>query len=405
MPPRRNSRSATSPTAGRLNHDRAQELLLQLLRIPGPSGRESEVARFITERLREAGLPADAMRTDAAHRRSPHPGEIGNLICRLPGTQRGSRRLLMAHMDTVPLCVGAEPVVHQRRVVPASRNTALGADNRAGVAVVLTAAIEILTRRLPHPPLSFLWTVQEELGLHGARYGSLGWLGRPLLAFNFDGGAPTKLTVAATGGYRMTIDIHGLASHAGGAPERGVSAIAIAALAIADLQREGWHGLIEKGGKRGTSNIGVICGGEATNVVTPHVQLRAEARSHDPGFRRRIVKRMEEAFRRASRAVRNNEQRAGRVEIDGRLDYEAFKLPASDPSIVAAETAIRDLGLEPMRAATNGGLDANWMTARGIPTVTLGCGSNNPHTTDEWLDLDQFHQACEIAVRLATGDQ
>ena len=57
-------------------------------------------------------------------------------------------------------------------------------------------------------------------------------LGKPKLAFNFDGGSSEKLTLGATGGYRMQIDISGLASHAGGAPEAGVSAIAIAALAF-----------------------------------------------------------------------------------------------------------------------------------------------------------------------------
>ena len=72
-------------------------------------------------------------------------------------------------------------------------------------------------------------------------------LGKPKLAFNFDGGSPPKLTIGATGGYRMTIDIRGLASHAGNRPEEGVSAIAIASLAIADLVKNGWHGLIDEG--------------------------------------------------------------------------------------------------------------------------------------------------------------
>ena len=76
-----------------------------------------------------------------------------------------------------------------------------------------------------------------------------------------------------------------MASHAGVCPEQGVSAIAIASLAIADLVRGGWHGLVEKGKSRGTSNVGFIHGGEATNVVTDRVTLKAEARSHDPKFR------------------------------------------------------------------------------------------------------------------------
>ena len=68
----------------------------------------------------------------------------------------------------------------------------------------------------------------------------------------------------------------------------GVSAVAIASLAIADLQRGGWHGEIRKPDGDGTSNVGSIHGGEATNVVTNRVLIKAEARSHDPRFRRRM---------------------------------------------------------------------------------------------------------------------
>ena len=77
---------------------------------------------------------------------------------------------------------------------------------------------------------------------------------------------------------------------------RGVSAIAIASLAIADLARGGWHGLVEKGKSGGTTNVGFIHGGEATNVVTDRVTLKAEARSHDPKFRGQIIAAIEKAF-------------------------------------------------------------------------------------------------------------
>ena len=380
-------------------------LLVQMLAIPGRSGREGRVLEFISKKLRRAGLPREAIQTDQAHKHSPHGGEVGNLVCKLPGTRRSARRLLIAHLDTVPLCEGVRPVVRGNMVVPADKSTALGADNRAGAAVVLATALEILRRNVPHPPLTFFWTVQEETGLLGARYARLGMLGRPRLAFNFDGGSPHKLTIGATGGYRMEIEVDGIASHAGGAPEDGVSAIAIASLAIAELHREGWHGQIQKSGRTGTSNVGVIRGGEATNVVTPHVEVRAEARSHDPVFRRRIVRAIERAFRKAARSVRNREGVYGQVRFNGRLDYESFKLPDDEPCVLAAEAAVRSVGGQPIRAICNGGLDANWLSARGIPTVTLGCGQKNPHTTVETLDLAEFHQACRVALCLAAGNE
>jgi tripeptide aminopeptidase len=52
---------------------------------------------------------------------------------------------------------------------------------------------------------------------------------------------------------------------------------------------------------------------------------------------------------------------------------------------------------------SNGGLDANWLTARGLPTVTLGCGQRNIHMLTEQLDLNDFEDACRMALRLATA--
>lgn len=378
-------------------------MVMELMAIRGTSGHEGQVAEYITDKLRAAGAPASAIKFDNAHRKTPLKGEVGNLILQLPGTVRAPRRLLMAHMDTVPVCVGAKPVRKGNIVRSADPRTGLGADDRSGVAVVLGAALEILARKLPHPPLTFFWAIQEEVGLHGARNVQLGLLGKPKLAFNWDGGPADRITIGATGGYRLNIDIEGLAAHAGAAPQNGISAIAIASLAIAELVREGWHGLIIKGDKTGTSNVGVIRGGDATNVVTEHVELKAEARSHDPKFRKQIVQAIERAFKDAAGQVKNADGKSGKVKFEGRLDYEAFRLADDEPAVLAAEAAITAQGLQPLRAVSNGGLDANWMTAHGIPTVTLGCGQNQIHTTSEFLDIAAYDHACQIALRLATA--
>jgi tripeptide aminopeptidase len=381
----------------------ALALVTEMMAIPGRSGEEMAVMAFIRGKLAEAGLPDDALAMDDAHRRSPHTGQVGNLVLKLPGTVRGPRRMLAAHTDTVPICVGSRPVRKGGRITSANKGTGLGGDDRSGAAVLLCAALAIARGKLDHPPLSLLWTVQEEVGLHGAQYLKTGLLGKPALAFNFDGGSPAKLTIGATGGYRMTVEIDGLASHAGGAPADGISAIAIASLAIANLVENGWHGQIQKGKHVGTSNVGVIHGGEATNVVTDRVQIRAEARSHDPTFRKRIVNEIHRAFERAAREVRNTAGRRGGVRIDGRLDYESFRLARDEACVVAATAAIVAEKAEPELAISNGGLDANWFTARGIPTVTLGCGQRNIHTTAEELDIAEFQLARRIALRLATG--
>jgi tripeptide aminopeptidase len=381
----------------------ARKLVLELMEIRGCSGDEKAVAERIVKHLRAAGCPADAIAFDTAHMKTPLPGNVGNLIVKLPGTVAGPRRLFMAHMDTVPVCLGSKPVVAGRFVRSGNPASGLGADDRSGCAVVLATALEILRRTLPHPPLTFLFAIQEEVGLYGARFVKAADLGRPKLAFNFDGGAVEKITVGATGGHRLDIKIEGAPSHAGVAPEKGVSAVAIASLAIASLVNDGWHGLVEKGGKRGTSNVGTIQGGSATNVVAESAALKAEARGHDPAFRNRIVKAIETAFKDAAKRIKSVDGKTGKVTIQGRLDYEAFRLDDDEPCVVAAREAVTAIGLVPRLEISNGGLDANWMAANGIPTVTLGCGQMEIHTTHEKLDLDAFEAACAVALRLAVG--
>ena len=187
----------------------ARERVLKLLAIEGPSGREAAVAEFIRGELLRAGAPRTSIRVDRAHRKIPNGGEVGNLACHLPGTMRGPRRLLMAHMDTVPLCVGAVPRLRRGYIESANPASGLGADDRAGCAVVLTAALEILRQKLPHPPLVFFWAIQEEVGLYGARFADRALLGNPKLAFNWDGNNAERLSIGATGAYRLTIELEG----------------------------------------------------------------------------------------------------------------------------------------------------------------------------------------------------
>jgi len=381
---------------------RAQHLVLELMAIPGKSGEEAGVAEYIRGKLLAAGAPADAIKTDNAHQHALIAGNTGNLILRLPGTMKAPRRMLSAHMDTVPICVGCVPKVEGEFVKSANPATGLGGDDRAGAATILTAALEILEHKLPHPPLTFCWFIQEEVGLYGARCIQQSLLGKPAMCFNWDGGAPEKVTIGATGGYRMVIEIQGVASHAGVCPERGVSAIAIASLAIADLTRDGWHGLVQKGKHRGTTNVGYIHGGEATNVVTDRVSLKAEARSHDPKFRAKIVTQIEKAFQSAAKEIKSSEGRRGSVKIDGRLDYESFLVDGKCECVQLAEVAVAAVGRTPQQSISNGGLDANWLNAHGIPTVTLGCGQMNVHMTSEMLDLVAYRDACQIALRLTT---
>ncbi len=410
--------TALSPTyAERMNRMPAQPLafdekravdrLMRFLGVEGITGHEKAIGQEVARALEEAGVPKRALRFDKAHERIPLPTECGNLIATLPGTRPGPRLLFMTHLDTVPLCAGAVPVHSGNRILPKGK-TALGGDNRTGCAVLVTLIATLLKNDLPHPPLTLLFTVREESGLFGARYLDPTDLGGPIMGFNVDGRSAADLTVGAVGAERWEAEIFGRASHAGVAPEQGISATLVAALALAEVKAGGWFGKVLQGVRAGTSNVGSIAGrngqsaGEATNVVTDYVHVRGESRSHDPRFSKAITAAYRDAFRHAAELVTDHQGRKAKVKFTSRLDYHPFRLKDDAPVVRHALAAAERAGLVPNLRIGNGGLDANWMVRHKIPTVTFGAGQHGIHTTEEYVDVPMFLEGCRMALALAT---
>jgi tripeptide aminopeptidase len=392
------------------DEDRAVERLMRFLAVEGITGQEKAIGQTVVKALREAGVPPRAIRFDDANTRIPVPTQTGNLIVTLPGTLKGKRRLFMTHMDTVPLCAGVVPVRASKKRIESKGHTALGGDNRTGVAVLVTLVETLLARELPHPPLTLFFTVREESGLYGARHVNLKDLGEPEMGFNVDGQLASDVTIGAVGADRWEVEIHGKASHAGAHPDRGISSTLVAALALAEAHQGGWFGKIEQDGKKGTSNVGSFGGhdgksaGEATNVVTDYVHLRGEARSHDAKFIKAIVQAYKDAFAHAADTVLDHEGRKAKVKFTSRLDYYPFRLKDNAPVVRHAEAAVRRAGLTPTLRVANGGLDANWLVRHGIPTVTFGAGQHNIHTVEEFVDVPEFLEGCRMALALASEE-
>jgi len=389
----------------------ATDRLMRFLAVPGITGEEAKIAAQITASLREVGVPASLIRHDDVKEHIQLPTQTGNLICQLPGVGPLKDKppiLFMTHMDTVPLCAGAKPVLKGKKIVNEAE-TALGGDNRTGCAVLVTLAAELIAQKLPHPPVTFLFTVREESGLFGARHLNPGELGGVKMGFNFDGRSAADVIVGAVGADRWTVELFGKASHAGVAPERGISATMQLALALADVKANGWWGKVVKGDREGTSNVGPVCGknngpaGDATNVVTDYVMVRGESRSHDPKFFKEITAAYKAAFEAAVAGLTDHDGKPGKMKFTAQTDYYPFRIKDSSPAVLAASAAITAVGLTPNVRVANGGLDANWMVKHGIPTVTFGAGQNDIHTVKEWVDLVEFEAGCRVALAAATG--
>ncbi|MCF7848893.1 MAG: M20/M25/M40 family metallo-hydrolase, partial [Kiritimatiellales bacterium] len=215
-----------------IDKDTALNNLLELLAVEGLGGKESKVVAAITEKLKAAGCKAAWIKTDHAHKKLGPDFETGNLIIKLPGTLKAPRIMFSAHMDTVPLCKGAEPIVKGKRVV-AKGNTGLGGDDRSGCAAMVTLAQMLLKNRFPHPPITLLFVIAEEGGLFGSKHVRFPDLGNPVMGFNLDGQEPNEIVIGAMGAVRWQAEVFGRSSHSGLYPQKGISAGLIASKAMA----------------------------------------------------------------------------------------------------------------------------------------------------------------------------
>lgn len=385
----------------------AEDRLMRFLSVEGVTGQEAKIAAAISDDLKQAGVPASAIRFDDANSRIPVPTETGNLIVELPGSKPGARLLFATHLDTVPLCAGAKPQRKGDRIF-SDGSTALGGDNRTGCAVLVTLAETILKHKLPHPPMTLLFTVREESGLHGARELRPADLGGAKMCFNVDGKLVSELITGAVGQENWEVAIKGKAAHAGVAPEKGISATLVGAIGLAEARKAGWFGKVVKPNGKGTSNVGIFGGkdgkpaGDATNVVTDYAYLKGEARSPEAAFATQIALSFKDAFAMAKGEVKDASGATAEVTFDHKPAYPPFGLDKESAAVQHASKAVASLGLKPTYVFSNGGLDANWLDKHGIPTVTIGAGQYEIHTVNEYVDLPEFAQGCRLAIALAT---
>jgi tripeptide aminopeptidase len=381
------------------------QTMLDLIVIPGQSTQEEEISRAIRKILIDIGVPENCIQSDETYAQSEYGGATGNLIVRLDGTGEGERIMLSTHMDTVPSAVGCKPRVDVDKLVNDAPERALGGDARAGCACLFAAIRALLEKNGYHSPRTFVFFVQEELGLVGARGLDVGMLGdpKPVMAFNFDGGFAHRIATRVIGTERMNIKISGVPAH-GGRPKQGISAAVIAARAIAEMEENGWHGAVEKPEGTGFTNMGVLKGGKNSNIVMPEMIGLIEARSFDLDFRKTILDTWRDAFSRSVDVQNEKSSEAlgtASVEFSPGPMYSPYHLAEDEPVVRRALEAARKFGLEPELVDFPGGMDSCHITAKGIPCVGIGIGDREAHSKNEWVDIPDFLNACAMAVDLA----
>jgi tripeptide aminopeptidase len=293
--------------------------------------------------------------------------------------------MLNAHIDTVSPGKNIKPKEKGGYIV-SDKTTVLGADNKAGVAAILEILRVLKKKKLEHPPLQIVFTVAEEIGLVGAKalpenvfYADLG--------ITLDGGDIDKIIHKAPSQYNITAKIFGKAAHAGLHPEKGINAIKVASVAIAKMK----FGRIDK---ETTSNIGVIKGGKATNIVPDEVEVKGEARSHNLRKLKRQVGHMEKTL------VRTCTKFKARLKLQVRRVYRSFEVKKSAKVLHLAVAALKRAGIKPAIKQTGGGSDANIFNAAGVPTVIMGVGADHVHTTSERIRVNDLAKGTRIILDL-----
>jgi tripeptide aminopeptidase len=360
-----------------IDRRRLEEEFLELVAIASPSRREGAIARRLEVILKDMGATVDG--DDAGERVG---ADTGNLLARFAGTRPEAPPILLsAHMDTVGPAAAVRPRV-DRDTIRTDGTSVLGGDDKAGIVAILEAIRVLRERSIPHGDIEVVLTICEETGLLGVKHFDTGKLrARRGLVLDVDG--VCELITRAPAANRLTFTVHGLAAHAGVCPEQGLSAIQLAAEAIAGMRL----GRIDA---ETTANLGIIQGGLAGNIIPSQVVVRGEARSLSPVRLEAQTDHMRERFEAAVRGrsvhVGGRERTAG-VEIAVERQYDPLDIPAGASIVSLVTGAARAIGRTCPTRSTGGGSDANIFAARGLEVANLACGMREIHTVNEWVDV------------------
>ena len=373
-----------------INQERIKNLLLELVQIDSHSRKERDVAECIKKYCEDIGAQVEI--DDAGKKVG---GNSGNVIARFGGSIKNAQPIMMsAHMDTVVPGEGVKPII-DGDIIRTDGRTVLGGDDKSGCAVIIEVIRCLHEQNIPHTPIEAVFSICEEVGLLGAKNVDISKL-KAKYGIVFDSDDPGFLFTKGPSSNHMEFRIHGLESHAGVAPEEGISAIKIAAEGLAAMKL----GRIDQ---ETTANIGLIGGGMATNIIPNLVVLNGEARSHSEeklnAQTEHMKKCLEDAAAKYEVTVAGKTTRAS-VESHIERDYSSMDVSDNSHVVQLVIQAARRLGLDVKTMASGGGCDANVFNRKGIECANLGTGMRAIHTVKEWLDVKDMYAAAEMTLEI-----
>ena len=376
-----------------LNADRLSRTFITLCEIDSPAKGEGNLSLFLQDLFRGSG--ADHIFEDGSSRLTG--SDCGNLVVRFAGSRAEADPLFFnCHLDVIPPCAG----VKVRRVgdlFTSSGNTVLGADDKAGIAILIEVLHALREEKIPFPPVELLFTTCEEIGLLGAKAFDPLTLAATY-GYALDSTGIDNVIVGAPASCAITAEIHGLASHAGLRPQQGINAIHLAGQAVARLPL----GRIDPAT---TANIGLITGGTATNIIPDYARIDGEVRSHNPAMLHATLARFRTVFEEVVAGWQPSDPlltARPALEFTSPEQYPLMALADDNPAVVRARLAADSLGRSLQFVRAGGGSDANIFNAGGLATAILGIGMENVHSTAENIRLQDMLRTAELVSALLT---
>ncbi len=361
------------------------EYFLSLVKIDS----ESKNERAMVDRLKADLLELGAQVTeDRVHLQTG--GNAGNLYAFIPGKIDKKPLLFCAHLDTVRPGNGINPVINGDKIT-SDGTTILGADDKSGVAQIIWGIKEIMATGADHAPIEILFTISEEIGLLGARFFDKSLL-KSEIGYAFDSEDLGEFMIGAPSQNSIHIKVYGKEAHAGVEPEKGINAIRVAAEALASIP----NGRIDF---ETTTNMGVISGGMATNIVPNLVEIHGEARSHNMDKLAQVTNDIVNGFQRAVAKHKHGNVEA-RVEFDIQTEYKSFHMAESHQVVKIAKTAMDNLGIPAKFIKSGGGSDVNIINAEGLNMIVAGTGMHNYHTVEENILISDLEKGSKLVSEL-----
>lgn len=364
-----------------MGRDRLVETFSTIVGIDSVSKNEGKIHEHLIQVFESLGLEVTE---DQSKKQTGLGGN--NIIATLYGTKKVKPLFFSCHTDTVTPGIGIE-VEEREGILYSKGETILAADDKAGIAIMVESIQRILEEGIETGVLEFVLSPGEEIGLIGAEALDIHLLESDI-GYVLDNGGPVgKSIVASPTLYMYEVVIHGKAAHAGLEPEKGISAVHILAEALKDIKT----GRLDE---ETTANIGQIHGGDATNVVMDHLNLKGEVRSISKEKADQLIEEMKQAFTTAA------EKFGGTVEINVELKATGFRLLEDEPVITLLKEAVGTIGRDYQSEVSGGGSDANVFNAKGKRVTNVSIGYDKIHTIDECIPVAEMEKAVQLVLAL-----